>query len=106
MAAQTETRPALGRPLDRDRIGRQFLARVHRERDAVVARMVDGFLHLQVELRPADGLADHVAQRHGWLHWRPPWDAAARRNFLRIAALVLDEPRRGLDELEMSVQNG
>src|SRR3954454_4964502 len=63
--------------------------------------MVDGFLHLDVQPGAARRLADDVA----WLAvvggGPAAWEA-----FLRIAALVFDNPGRGFHELEVGVRHG
>ena len=72
--------------------------RVHRQRDAVVARVVDGFLHLHVQLGAADRLRHGVARLAA-----VGVGTAAGKSLLRIAAVVLDDPGCGFDELEVRV---
>lgn len=76
----------------------ELIARVHRERHAVVSRLVNGFLHLDVQLLAADRFADDAAWR-AFVFQVP----AARSRFLRIAAVVRHQPRRWLEKPEVCV---
>jgi hypothetical protein len=78
------------------RVDRQFRRRIDGQRHAVVARVVDRLLNLDVELLTACGLGDDVA-RLSPVGIR----TAARPGLLWITALVFVQPRSGLDQSEM-----
>ena len=80
-------------------IRRQQVA-LARERDPVVAGVEHGFLRDDLELLPAGDGRDGFRRRAGIAE-----RAAAGRDLLRIAFLVLDEPRGRLEQLEMRVDD-
>ena len=71
----------------RDRIERQFGRRIHGERHAVVAWVIDRLLHFEVQLLTAGRLADHVA---GFSPVRV--SSAAGATLLGVATLTFDKP--------------
>src|SRR5262245_22239476 len=94
-------RPLLRIARHRDWISRQLERRIYRERYAVVSRMVDRFLHLEMQLRSAHRF------RHRKAEFAPVGiRAAAWTGLLRVSAVVLDDPRGGFDELEVGEGGG
>ena len=49
---------------ERQRLGRQLAARVHRERHAIVTRVVNRLLNLQMDLRSTRHLGDGIREQH------------------------------------------
>ena len=88
-------RPALGVPRDDVGVCREIGA-VDCKGDAVVAWMEDRFHQLDVQLRVALHAPDRVGGHAGVGRC-----AAARAELLRIAELVLDEPRSRFDQREV-----
>src|SRR5689334_17944095 len=66
-----------------------------------MSRVIDRLEHLEMNLRAARDLRDRVRGRPFVLRV-----AAARRGFLRIAALALDDPAGRLDKFEMGAPDG
>src|SRR2546427_12701334 len=62
-----------------------------------MSRVVNGLLHFNVQLLPADSLVHDIARLSPVGIRTTAWT-----RFLRIATIAFDQPRSGLHQLEMS----